>query len=213
VHPLCALINGIKVEMLKTQRIAAALLISLSHQYSQAEGTQKQEAFQGLAWGATESQIEEKFRGKIKKEECTDDGKVFAAKLGEACDNPKMSDYRVVDIPFTVSFSIDAKNRSLTRVHLTFFGPIPLQGKIEDARLEWKMKHEALKDALTNRYGAPEATDVITTGKTLGQIATWRTSSSVIELTSAFRSYEATLASEEYAIRYRPRLTKDSLKL
>jgi hypothetical protein len=141
------------------------------------------EAFQGLPWGATEAEIQARFGERLKPLPCDAGARSVAARVGEVCETPHIARYDVAGVPFTLLFHLDSTERRLVRVTLTHAGE-PAQGQGSDAR--WSEHHRVMRRLLSQRYGAPESTDVANDAGAFTAYARWRRGHTLIELNSLF---------------------------
>ncbi len=162
-------------------------------------------AFQGLAWGATELQMAQRFGAALKLAECPPMPKGTPPAVGagrEACDHPTLAPYDVAGVPFRLHLHVDAAQRQLVRVALAWAGEAA-QATASDTG--WSDKHRRLRQLLVQRYGNPETTHVDTDGGLHSAVARWRVGETLIELKSSYQARSGNSpAREQVGIVYQP---------
>ena len=161
-------------------------------------------AFQGLPWGASEVQIDAKFNGPLRRTVCDEKRtKIVAERLGEVCSSPYVEPYDVAGISFTLGLHLALQSRVLNSVTLFHASAAaqPNKGEARDAM--WRDRHRALRRALADRYGQPDAGDVVGNAGVVIANNIWRRSGTNIELKSTFMQPAGAPAEEQYQILYR----------
>lgn len=167
------------------------------------------EAFQGLAWGAGEAQMLQRFGAALKPVDCGTPQRRPPPRRGEACDHPMVSPYEVAGVPFRLNLHVDDRLRQLARVSLVWDGVVPA-----GVDAGFSEKHRQLRQLLSQRYGAPEATHVANEPDAWNATARWRRGETVIELNSVFRPRSAAgPARETVEIHYQPVTAGDAGRL
>lgn len=143
--------------------------------------------FQGLAWGATEQQMRQRFGPRLVAATCTPTSRQAAQQAGEACDHPTLAPYEVAGLPLRLNLHVDAQTRQLVRVSLVLSSEVPVQpGAGSRDENAWSDRHRVLRRLLTQRYGGPEFTHVDSEALSSHATARWRRGDTVIELQSVF---------------------------
>jgi hypothetical protein len=162
-------------------------------------------AFQGLAWGASELQMAQRFGAALRLAECPPFPKGTPPAVGparEACDHPTLAPYDVAGVPFRLHLHVDAAQRQLVRVALAWAGEAA-QATASDTG--WSDKHRRLRQLLVQRYGNPETTHVDTDGGLHSAVARWRVGETLIELKSSYQAHSGNSpAREQVGIVYQP---------
>jgi hypothetical protein len=168
------------------------------------------DAFQGLPWGAPESQIRMRFGpAALKLAECTARGAAQrqGTRPGEACNHPVVTPYEVAGIPFRLNLHVDERARQLVRVSLAYGGEPP-------AESHWADKHRTMRGLLAQRYGNPEFTHVDGGPGPQSATARWRRGDTLIELQSTFLPRTGQQPAREHIeITYQPVHAGDAGKL
>ncbi len=168
------------------------------------------EAFQGLPWGAGETQMALRFGPLLKKAVCPPLARRGPGRPTEACDHPLVEPYEVAGVPFRLNLHVDDATRQLVRVSLVH-GVEALAATQESG---WGEKHRLLRQLLTQRYGGPESTHVASEGALSHATARWRRGDTLIELSSRFHPAAAgSPASEQLEIVYKPVTAGDAGRL
>jgi hypothetical protein len=166
-------------------------------------------AFQGLPWGADATQIAARFGAALRPAACDAAQRQAAQRRGEWCESPTVPHYPVAGIPFVLTLHLDADQRRLVRVTLAHHNE---PGRGEDPR--WSDHHRQLRRLLTQRYGAPEFTDINAEGGASSAVARWRTGPVLIELHTSFQPRGASQAArEQVLITYQSPLHGEAAKL
>ncbi len=166
-------------------------------------------AFQGLPWGADEAQIAARFGAALQPAVCDAVQRQAAQRRGEWCESPTLPRYPVAGVPFVLTLHLDAEQRRLVRVTLSHQHE-PARG--EEPR--WSEHHRQLRRLLTQRYGAPEFTDIQAENGASSAVARWRTGPVLIELNTSFQPRGAALpAREQVLITYQSPLHGEAAKL
>ncbi len=168
------------------------------------------EAFQGLPWGADETQIALRFGPALKRADCSA-AQRRALRPREACNHPVLASYPVAGVPFRLHLHVDETARQLVRVSLQWSGEGEAAAGTDRG---WSEKHRQLRQLLTQRYGGPENTHVDSDGDQHSATARWRRGETMIELRSTFRPPTAGApANEQVGIVYLPVTAGDAGKL
>jgi hypothetical protein len=173
------------------------------------------EAFQGLSWGASESQMRLRFGPELKTAECPLPGRQIPLRQGEACDHPTLPRYVVAGLPFRLNLIVDERTRQLVRVSLAWAGEGAQAAATESGNSSgWSEKHRHLRQLLTQRYGSPEATQVNNEASNYTATARWRRGDTLIELHSLFETAAGKLpARERVEIVYQPSASGEAGRL
>jgi Domain of unknown function (DUF6265) len=167
------------------------------------------EAFQGLAWGADEAQLLQRFGAGLKPVDCGEPPRRPAPRRGEACNHPMLPGYEVAGVPFRLNLHVDERLRQLVRVSLAWEGAVAA-----GSDSGFSEKHRQLRQLLSLRYGSPESTHVANEPDAWNASARWRRGDTVIELNSVFRPRNAAgPARETVEITYAPVTAGDAGKL
>lgn len=166
-------------------------------------------AFQGLPWGADEAAIAGRFGAQLVPAVCDAAQRQAAQRRGEWCESPTVPRYAVAGVPFVLTLHLDAEQRRLVRVTLSHQHE-PARG--DEPR--WSEQHRLLRRLLTQRYGAPEFTDVSAEPGQSSATARWRTGPVLIELHSSVQARSASSpAREQLLITYQSPLHGEAAKL
>lgn len=166
-------------------------------------------AFQGLPWGADEAAIAARFGAALVPAACDAAQRQAAQRRGELCESPTVPRYPVAGVPFVLTLHLDAEQRRLVRVTLAHQHE-PARG--EEPR--WSEQHRVLRRLLTQRYGAPEFTDISAEGGHSSATARWRTGPVLIELHSSVQPRGAAQQPrEQLLITYQSPLHGEAAKL
>ncbi|GGD48365.1 hypothetical protein GCM10007235_20330 [Pseudoxanthomonas indica] len=111
--------------------------------------------FEGLPWGATESQIREVFGSKLSKVQCTDTEKVSQAARPGAfqCDSPIVNDYTIDGITFRAYFNMGGPNDTLNEIRLDRVATVTNDQIKAGEGAEYRFNR--VKAELVRRYGEP----------------------------------------------------------
>jgi hypothetical protein len=166
-------------------------------------------AFQGLPWGADETQIGARFGSRLQTMPCDAAQRMQAQRLGEVCESPGVARYEVAGVPFALTLHLDAAERRLVRVTLRHAAE---HGRQEEPR--WSEHHRVMRRLLSQRYGGPEFTDLHAEDGASTAVARWRTGPALIELSSTFVPRSAGQpAREQILITYQSPLHGEASKL
>jgi hypothetical protein len=166
-------------------------------------------AFQGLPWGADETQIAARFGARVQPTACDAAMRVQAQRQGEVCESPGVARYEVAGVPFVLTLHLDAADRRLVRVSLLHTAEA---GRNEEPR--WSDHHRVMRRLLSQRYGGTEFTDLQSDGGTSTALARWRTGPALIELSSTFQPRSGTQpAREQISITYKSPFHGEASKL
>lgn len=166
-------------------------------------------AFQGLPWGADATQIAARFGAVLRPAACDTAQQQAAQRRGEWCESPTVPHYPVAGVPFVLTLHLDADQRRLVRVTLAHHHE---PGRGEEPR--WSDHHRQLRRLLTQRYGAPEFTDISAEGGASSAVARWRTGPVLIELLTSFQPRgPGQAAREQVLVTYQSPLHGEAAKL
>ncbi len=166
-------------------------------------------SFQGLPWGATESEIAARFGERLRPAPCDAALRAQAARHDEVCESPTVPRYEVAGVPFVLTLHLDAAERRLVRVTLVHSAE---HGRSDEPR--WSDNHRLLRRLLSQRYGGPEFTDLQHEGGVSSAVARWRTGPALIELSSTFQARSsAQPAREQMSVTYKSPFHGEASKL
>jgi hypothetical protein len=169
------------------------------------------EAFQGLPWGAGETQLALRFGPVLKPAECAPAGQRGTLRPREACNHPTLAPYEVAGVPFRLNLHVDERTRQLVRVSLVWAGEGAVASATDNG---WSDKHRVLRQLLTQRYGSAESTHVDSDMGNHTATARWRRGDTLIELRSSFQPRgTGNAAREQVDIVYLPITAGDAGKL
>lgn len=136
---------------------AAVTVMAVSFASLAFSGGDDVNGLQGLQWGAAEKDVYDKYRGKIRKSECTSATEIFAKLFHSVCDKPVIDNYEVVGIPFTLGFGLAADTRKLQSVSLNYSGKTDGAERQSWSQMqdEWWIKVVSIRNALIDKYGRP----------------------------------------------------------
>lgn len=118
--------------------------------------TSASEAFQGLPWGASVAQIQQRFPSATATTVCGNDAKDDAAwrEIGRSCQAWMVRNYPVKDLSFQVLFFLSASESNLVSVSLVTH--VALKADTAEARTQSLSRCDGLQALLSQRYGAGE---------------------------------------------------------
>jgi hypothetical protein len=159
-------------------------------------------AFQGLHWGDDEAAIERRFGPRLVRAVCDAAARRAAAQQSESCDIPTLPRYEVAGIPFVLRLHLALEDRALVRVSLEHVSEGD-GARADEGR--WSAHHRTLRRLLTQRYGSPEATELVSDPGQPTAYARWRRENLLIELSSGFTPRAGNQpARESVRVQYQP---------
>ena len=136
-------------------RTAARLIVGLTLGLCPGVVRATPSLFEGLQWGATQSQIREVFGDQLKLLPCSDAQRQAEADGGarRACDSPYVEDYTIDGITFLVVFNMAGEGQTLNTIYLDR-GATVTNAQIRKGEGA-EFRYNRVKRVLAQRHGEP----------------------------------------------------------
>lgn len=142
------------------------------------------EAFQGLPWGASVAQIQQRFPiAESHTRRACDPNDARTRARGESCRVLTIPRYLINDLDFSATFYLAERDEGLASVLLTAI--VRMDPSTPHLRVELMAKCAGLRDLLSQRYGAGEWLSATSTPALFQQTTRWSTPATVVRLDCA----------------------------
>lgn len=196
----------------RVARTVLGLAIAQAVAFAVSAQTRSEEGFQGLRWGASEREIEQRFKGQVTRAKCDLALAIASKEFKAKCDSYRIDPYEIAGIPFVLAFDQAASDSTLRAVYLRFREEVTGRSRIKDRR-EALGYYNAVLSLLRERYGDEKENGVGSPSGILVAKSVWRTRTTRIDLDLMYVDKAGQESYVELKVHYSPLLSRSAGKL